>query len=147
MIAAGAVMFPIAFSAGNIAGRTLRADDIAGVSDLIPTATSRAAGGVSGQVTKNGTGIFGAHVVAFNHGTGRLVAGFTLIRRRSVRIAGLEPGLYIVRVEPLDDGDIESFFDRTAKVELGFLVTYAERLAIVPSGGNAANIDIAVRPK
>ena len=29
-------MFPIAFAAGSIAARTLKADDIAGISDLYP---------------------------------------------------------------------------------------------------------------
>ena len=29
-------MFPIAFAAGSIAQRTLKADDIAGISDLYP---------------------------------------------------------------------------------------------------------------
>ena len=36
VIASEAVMFPIAFSAGSIAGRTLKADDVAGISDLYP---------------------------------------------------------------------------------------------------------------
>ena len=34
LIASGAVMFPIAFPRGSVEGRTLRSDDIAGVSDL-----------------------------------------------------------------------------------------------------------------
>ena len=33
-------------------------------------------------MTKNGTGVLGAHVVAFNPATGKLVAGFTLVERR-----------------------------------------------------------------
>ena len=36
VLAAEAVMFPIAFAAGSIASRTLKADDIAGISDLYP---------------------------------------------------------------------------------------------------------------
>ena len=38
VLAAEAVMFPIAFAPGSIAGRTLKADDIAGISDLYPEA-------------------------------------------------------------------------------------------------------------
>ena len=36
LLAGGAVMFPIAFTAGNIVDRDLTADDIAGVSDIYP---------------------------------------------------------------------------------------------------------------
>jgi hypothetical protein len=36
VISSEAVMFPIAFTPGSIAGRTLKADDIAGISDLYP---------------------------------------------------------------------------------------------------------------
>ena len=36
LLASGAVMFPIAFTAGNIVDRDLTADDIAGVSDIYP---------------------------------------------------------------------------------------------------------------
>ena len=52
-----------------------------------------------------------------------------------------------VRAEPLDDGDLESFFNNGTNVELGFQVTYSERLAIVPAGGDAPGINISVRPK
>ena len=148
VLGASAVMFPIAFSPGNIAGRTLFADDIAGVSDLYPDGVfNHETGSVSGTITKNGAGIFGAHVVATNLRTGKMVGTFTLDQNGSYAIAGLEPGPCVLRAEPLDDGDIESFFNKSANVELGFQVTYAPRLAVIPSGGNAANIDIAVRPK
>ena len=36
VIGAEAVMFPIAFTAGSISDRTLKADDIAGISDIYP---------------------------------------------------------------------------------------------------------------
>ena len=39
VIGAEAVMFPIAFQRGNIADRTLKADDIAGISDIYGTTT------------------------------------------------------------------------------------------------------------
>lgn len=148
VIGAEAVMFPIAFSAGNIAARSLMRDDVAGVSDIYPDGNfTRETGSVSGRVTKDGRGIFGAHVVAYSVRTGRMVATFTLNDNGDYAIAGLDPGPCIVRVEPLDDGDVESFFNSSATVELNFQVTYSDRLAIVPEGGNAPGMDIAVRPK
>src|SRR4029078_2735572 len=39
VISAEAVMFTRAFSAGNILGRTLKADDIAGIGDIYPNST------------------------------------------------------------------------------------------------------------
>ena len=56
VISAEAVMFPIAFAAGSIACRTLKADDIAGISDLYPDGDFANDGSVSGRVTKNGAG-------------------------------------------------------------------------------------------
>ena len=111
-MATGAVMFPIAFAPGTIAGRTLRADDIAGISDLYPDGKfTEDTGSISGRVTKSGQGVFGAHVVAFNPTTGALVGNFSLDPLGRFSIAGLTPGLYVVRVEPLDDADVESFFE------------------------------------
>ena len=59
---------------------------------------------------KDGDGVFGAHVVAFNLETGDLVGGFSLNQLGEFVIAGLEPGPYVVRAEPLDDVDVEGFF-------------------------------------
>jgi outer membrane protein assembly factor BamB len=148
VLGAEAVMFPIAFSAGNIAERTLRADDIAGISDIYPTGVFRRdTGSISGRVTKNGTGVLGAHVVAFNPRTGKLVGGFTLNADGSFAIAGLEPGPHVLRAEPLDDGDIESFFDATTGVDLNFGAKFHDKLAIVPRGGGTRDIEIKVSPK
>jgi hypothetical protein len=91
--------------------------------------------------------VFGAHVVAYNVRTGQMVGTFTLNPEGDFAIAGLEPGPFVVRAEPLDDGDLESFFNNGTNVELGFQVTYSERLAIVPAGGDAPGINISVRPK
>ncbi len=141
-------MFPIAFSPGSIEDRTLRADDIAGITDIYATdALRRTLGSVSGRVTKNGTGVFGAHVVAFNPSTGKLVGGFTLDDSGSFVIAGLEPGPQLLRVEPLDDGDIESFFDNPSDVDVDFRAKFHDRIVIVPRGGGAQNVDIKVTPK
>src|SRR5687768_964370 len=53
VLGAESVMFPIAFAAGSIHDRTLRADDIAGIADIYPTNQSRRSrGSISGKVTK-----------------------------------------------------------------------------------------------
>lgn len=145
VIAAEAVMFPVAFSAGSTADRTLRADDIAGISDLYPDedfATNR--GSLSGRVTKSGVGVFGAHVVAFNLRTGAIVANFSLSSRGAFSIAGLSPGVYVVRVEPLDDASIDGFFSASEGVEIDFRVTYFDRLVVVPQGGDSGAIEVRV---
>jgi hypothetical protein len=148
VIAAESVMFPIAFSPGSIAFRALRADDIAGISDLYPASTfTRQTGSVSGKVTKNGAGVMGAHIVAFNPKTGTLVGGFSLSDDGAFVIAGLEPGPHILRVEPLDDADIDSFLDLTLGVDIDFRVKFYEKLVVVPRGGGTRNIQIKVVPK
>ena len=148
VIAAETVMFPIAFSSGNTSDRELKADDIAGLSDIYGTAgTSRDFGSISGRVTKNGTGVVGAHVVAFNPRTSKLVGGFSLSQDGSFVIAGLEPGPHVLRVEPLDDGDIDSFFDSSLGVDVNFNVKFYERVVVVPRGGGTSNIEIRVTPK
>lgn len=148
VLAAEAVMFPIAFTAGSIAARTLKADDIAGVSDLYPAGDFTAATGtVSGRVIKSGAPVFGAHVIAFNPATGRMIAGFTLNAQGQFSINGLAPGAHILRVEPLDDADIDSFFDLSHPVDIDFRVAFADRIVVVPRGGDSGSIDVQVVPK
>lgn len=148
VLAAEAAMFPIAYSSGSTIGRTLRADDIAGVSDIYPAASYRTErGSISGRVVKNGTGVLGAHVVAFNPRTGRMVGGFSLNAQGQFVIAGLEPGPHVLRVEPLDDGDVESFFDLTLNIDVNFRAKFHDRLAVVPRGGGVNDIEIRVEPK
>jgi hypothetical protein len=145
VIAAESVMFPIAYPAGNVSARTLRADDVAGVSDLYPDGGfNDATGGVSGRVTRNGAGVFGAHIVAFDPATGSLVANFSLDSQGHFSILGLTPGPHIIRVEPLDDADPDSFFDSDVTVDLDFRVTFLDRLVVVPRGGDSGSVEIAV---
>jgi hypothetical protein len=147
VISAESVMFPIAFSAGIVSNRTLRADDIAGISDLYPAATFRSdTGSISGRVTLNGEGIQGAHVVAFNPSSGALVGGFSLNAQGQFSIGGLRPGPYILRIEPLDDADVESFFD-PASVSLDFKVSIYNRLVAAPKGGDSGVVVLPVTPK
>ena len=148
VLAAESVMFPIAFAAGNIDDRSLKADDIAGISDIYGTpAFTRGFGSISGRVTKSGQGVIGAHIVAFNPATGRMVGGFSLSEDGSFVIAGLEPGPHVLRAEPLDDGDIESFFDDSLDVDVDFNVKFYERAVVVPRGGGTRNVEIRVTPK
>jgi hypothetical protein len=148
VIAAEAVMFPIAFTRGNIADRTLKADDIAGISDIYGTTTfAREFGSISGRVTKGGRGVQGAHVVAFNPRTGKLVGGFTLTENGNFVIAGLQPGPHVLRAEPLDDGDTNSFFDNDFDVDVDFRVAFNERVVAVPRGGGARDVEIKVTAK
>jgi hypothetical protein len=147
VLGAEAIMFPIAFAAGTIAGRTLKADDIAGISDLYPDggfATST--GSLSGRVTKDGQPIFGAHIVAFDPATGSMVASFSLNAQGEFSVNGLSPGPHIVRVEPLDDAEIDSFFDASL-VDVDFTVAFYDRLVVVPRGGNRGDVVVTVSRK
>jgi hypothetical protein len=146
VLASGAIMFPIAFAAGTTADRALQRDDIAGISDLYPTeAFLEGTGSISGRVLKNGQGVFGAHVVAFNLETGTLIGNFTLNDQGEFVIAGLDPGRHVVRVEPLDDADPESFF--TGTVDVNFRVAYAPRLVTTAAGGGSDEVVIQVVAK
>ncbi len=143
-----AVMFPIAFPAGNIADRVLKPDDAIGMSELYPRSDfSQKNGSIDGRVTLNGAGLFGAHVTAFSTVTGASVGGFALDDQGNFAIDGLPPGLYVVRAEPLDDGDIESFFAPDTVVNLNFKPTFFAKLVAVPAGGTGPSIEIRVQSK
>ena len=144
---AESVMFPIAFAPGSIASRTLKADDIAGISDLYPDGDFANDGSVSGRVTKNGTGVFGAHVIAFDPATRKMVAGFTLTANGEFSIGGLSPGPKVIRVEPLDDADTDSFFDPERTIDVNFRVLLYNRLVVVPHGGDSGSIELPVVSK
>jgi hypothetical protein len=145
VLAAGSVMFPIAFSPGNTSGRDLKPDDVAGLSSLYPgEGASRDTGTISGRVTRDGRGVLGAHVVAFNPETGTLVGGFTVNEDGQFVISRLEPGPYLLRVEPIDDADLDSFFDDASGVDVDFRVAYHEGLVTVPRGGGAPAVEVKV---
>jgi len=148
VIAAEAVMFPIAFAPGTTAGRVLRADDIAGISDLYPeSGADSELGVITGRVTKNGQPIFGAHIVAFDPQTSVMVGSFTLTSQGEFSIGALPPGPRLLRVEPLDDADVDSFFGSSQTVDLDFRTAFFDRLVVVPRGGGTPTIEIKVVPK
>jgi hypothetical protein len=148
VIAAEAVMFPIAYPAGNLLGRTLRPDDIAGISDLYPdNGFSATTGSISGHVLRNGQPVFGAHIVAYDLSTQSLIANFSLDGRGTFSIHGLSPGPHVLRIEPLDDADIGSFFDASQAVDVDFRVTFMNRIEVVPKGGDSGIVDVIVTSK
>jgi hypothetical protein len=145
VLAAEAVMFPIAFSAGSVTGRTLKADDITGITDLYPEADfARTSGSVSGRVTKEGQPIFGAHIVAFDVARGTSVGGFTLTADGRFSIGSMTPGIYILRAEPIDDADVDSFFDASRNTDIDFRVMFVDRVVVVPKGGDSGDVAVAV---
>jgi hypothetical protein len=62
------------------------------------------------------------------------------------RISGLSPGFHVVRVEPLDDAEIDSFFS-TSATDTDFRVMFHSELVTAPAGGSDAAIELRVRPK
>jgi hypothetical protein len=130
-----------------VSARALRADDIAGISDLYPDGTFSGSGSVSGQVTRNGQGVFGAHIVAFDPADGSLVGHFSLDDRGRFSIAGLSPGPHLIRLEPLDDADVTSFFSESSRVDLDFRVAFFDRFVVVPRGGDSGSIELKVVEK
>ncbi len=148
VLSTGSVMFPIALGTGDISGRRLTADDIAGVSDLYPdNGFNDTTGSVSGRITKSGVGVNGAHIVAFDPRSGEMVGNFSLDATGQFSIAGLKPGPHVLRVEPLDDADIESFFDLADPTDVNFRVGFYERMVIVPKGGDSGAVEVKVVPK
>src|SRR5262249_18735523 len=123
----------------------LKADDIAGISDLYPEPDfAQTSGTVSGRVTKDGAGVFGAHVVAFDPATGAMVGNFSLNAQGQFSIGGLTPGPRGPRVEPLDDADVESFFDPSRGTDLDFRISFYDRVVVVPRGGDSGQVELKV---
>jgi hypothetical protein len=148
VLSIGSIMFPIALGSGDVSSRTLKPDDIAGISDLYPDGGfNDQTGSVSGHITKNGQGVFGAHVVAFDPKTGEMVGNFSLNTNGQFSIAGLRPGPHVIRVEPVDDADTDSFFDESEPTDLNFRIKYYDGLVIVPRGGDSGAMEISVVAK
>jgi hypothetical protein len=147
VIGEGSIMFPIAFTAGSV-NRALHPDDIAGLSDIYGNATFRGTtGSITGHVTKNGAGVLGAHVVAFNPATGAMVGGFSLSDDGAFAVGALEPGTYLLRAEPLDDGDPGAFLSTSVNIDLDFRPAFYGNLVTVTGGATAGGIELKVVPK
>ena len=140
-------MFPVAFAPGSTLGRALWPDDEAGISDLYPASGyAGTTGSVQGTVTKDGHGVLGAHVVAFSLASGVMIGGFTLDDSGRFVIGGLPPGTYLLRVEPLDDGDVSSYLE-AGNIDTDFGVAFAPELVTVPAGGSSPPVSVVVRAK
>ena len=85
--------------------------------------------------------------MAFNPATGSLVAAFALNDQGQFTIAGLSPGPHVIRVETLDDADVDSFFSSQTTPDLDFRVGFFNRLVVVPRGGDSGRIDVVVTGK
>jgi hypothetical protein len=60
---------------------------------------------------------------------------------------GLEPGIYVLRAEPLDDADVDSFFNDNVQVDANFKATFYSKLVAVPEGGAGSSVEIKVVAK
>ena len=103
--------------------------------------------GLDVELTTGGAGVFGAHVVAIDAATGTMVGGFSLDAQGDFSIGALSPGPHLLRVEPLDDVDVDSFFDNVSAVDVNFQIVFLDRVIIVPSGADSGIIPIAVVAK
>jgi hypothetical protein len=147
LAASEAVMFPFAFDPGTTAGRQLRADDVAGAADIYPEADHRTStGSIRAHVEFEGRDAFGVHVMAFNPVSGVMVAGFVL-ESGDALITGLSPGPYVLRVEPVDDDDVGSYFEEPTIVDLGFRNQFVDQLVYVQRGATAGPIAITLEAK
>jgi hypothetical protein len=81
------------------------------------------------------------------HPHGRARRRLTLSEDGSYTIAGLEPGPYVIRVEPLDDADINSFFDSDTTSTSTSRCSSTMRVVVVPSGGGVRDVNVKVTPK
>ena len=141
------IMFPIAFNAGSV-HRALYPDDVNGLSDIYGgDAVHSSTGSITGRVTKNGSGVLGAHVVAVNSATGVTIAGFSQATDGSFTVGGLEPGTYFLRAEPLDDADPGSFLSSSLNIDLDFMPAFLDRPVTVAGGSTASGIELKVVPK
>ena len=94
------VMFPVTRGIGDLA-RALRQDDIAGIAALYPLAGS-SRGAIRGRVARQGSPVFGAHVVAFDPAS-QVLVGAVSLPDGSFSLEGLPPGRYLIQTVPLNN--------------------------------------------
>lgn len=147
LVEGSAIMFPFAYPPGSIVGRTPVDDDISGISALYSTPEFNiATGTLSGSVTKNGQGVFGAYINAFNPFTGDLIGIFT-DPTGNFRLPGLRAGPYILRVNPITDPTSpEDFGFPQNLVDMDFRDEFYEGQAEVLASETTSGIRIEVQP-
>jgi hypothetical protein len=98
---AAAVMYPFG-DTGQSGSTKLAVDDAAGIAFVYPASNfNTVTGTLSGSVTLNSQGIFGAHVVAIDSSTGDAVIDGLTDTNGKYSLAGLPPGSYQILVLPL----------------------------------------------
>ena len=101
-----ATMNPVA-GLGVTFFRVLQPDDRIGCSVLYPEPEfSRTTGDIAGSILLDGSGVYGAHVVALDE-DGRAVTSALSGKDGSYRVSGLLPGSYRLYAEPLDGPVLE----------------------------------------
>jgi hypothetical protein len=146
LVEGSAIMYPFAYPAGSILGRTPVDDDITGISALYPAPGFNAARGtLSGSVSKNSQGVFGAHINAFNPFTGELIGIFT-DSDGNFELAGLKAGPYILRVNPITDPTSpEDFGFPESAVDMDFRDAFYDGQAEILPGETTTGIRIEVQ--
>ncbi len=152
------VMVPFA-AVSQLDQRTLSYDDIAGVSEIYPKAsTAPAVGQIRGIIQTGAAAVFGAHVVALERDGTALVS--TLSQPDGSYVLGFLPaGAYRLMAEPLDlpvteqniGGGATSFY-RNLKVDFGTTYfgnvgTLTEAQSVDVVAGSATAADIQVLPR
>ena len=144
----GATMF--ASSASGISSDAgLSTDDISGARFLYAQ-TNQAAlrGTLRGSVTRNGTNVFGAAIVA--EGTNGTVVAGTVTRTNGIyELSALLPGSYLVRAVPLDSSNAVEWLARGrdisstyAGAESGFLATTNVPVTLTAGVTNTLNFAV-----
>src|SRR6185437_10999538 len=134
-------------SGGVNAQAGLSSDEVAAVQWLYGTSgTITTLGHLQGQVTMNGSAVFGAVVLAEEASTGNLAAGTVTHTNGSYDLPAMPPGQYRVRVTPLDPVGAADFLIRGRDVSnekdaAGNFIFDAVQTAFLPS--NDADITLA----
>jgi hypothetical protein len=147
LVEGSAIMYPFAYPVGSTLGRTPMEDDIAGISALYPTPEFNASTGtLTGSVTKNGQGVFGAYINAFNPFTGELVGIFT-DPNGNFYLPGLRAGPYVLRVNPIGDPTApEDFGFPENEVDMDFRSEFYQGQTEVRASETTSGISIEVQP-
>jgi hypothetical protein len=96
------IMFPFGDTVAAGQQLTLSSDDAIGISFLYSSPNfSTATGEISGKVTLNSAGAFGAHVVAIDTATGNVVMDGLTAPDGTYTLVGVPPGSYQILVLPL----------------------------------------------
>ena len=125
-------MNPFYFNDGPGEAATLAADDATGISVLYPTAAFTAtSGAITGRVADiEGTSVFGAHVTAFNLGSGETFSTLSgaetgRLDRGAYALRGLPAGVYRVGIQPVGGGlDESNFSELFTGLDTDFPVEY-----------------------